>query len=91
MIEGSCLCGGIRYQYDGEIEEISLCHCAQCRKAQGSAFAANSPVDSARFKLLAGAEPLPEEMLALDAAHHRVLARDVAAVRYTVPGTICRK
>ena len=22
MIEGGCLCGGIRYQYDGEIEEI---------------------------------------------------------------------
>ncbi|MDP2822502.1 MAG: hypothetical protein Q8O52_07460 [Sulfuritalea sp.] len=46
MIEGSCLCGGIRYQYDGEIEEISICHCSQCRKAQGSAFAAASPVET---------------------------------------------
>jgi hypothetical protein len=60
MIEGSCLCGGIRYQYDGEIEGISICHCSQCRKAQGSAFAAVSPVAAARFKILAGAELLKE-------------------------------
>ena len=60
MIEGSCLCGGIRYRYDGEIEEVSLCHCSQCRKAQGSAFAAVSPVATARFKILAGAELLKE-------------------------------
>jgi hypothetical protein len=60
VIEGSCLCGGVRYQYDGAIDEISICHCSQCRKAQGSAFAAVSPVDSARFRLLAGAELLKE-------------------------------
>lgn len=60
MIEGSCLCGGIRYQYDGEIDEISICHCSRCRKAQGSAFAAVSPIESARFHLLAGAELLRE-------------------------------
>jgi molybdopterin molybdotransferase len=33
---------------------------------------------------LAGAEPLTE-MVALDAAHHRVLARDVAALRTQPP------
>ncbi len=60
MIEGSCLCGGVRYQYDGTIDEISVCHCSQCRKAQGSAFAAVSPVDSSRFRLLAGAGLLRE-------------------------------
>ncbi len=60
MIRGSCLCGGIRYEYDGDIEEISICHCSQCRKAQGSAFAAVSPLASARFKLISGAELLKE-------------------------------
>lgn len=60
MIEGGCLCGGVRYQYDGELAEISICHCSQCRKAQGSAFVAVSPIDTARFKLLAGAELLRE-------------------------------
>ena len=43
------------------------------------------PVTEALSAVLAGAEPLPEEMVALDAAHHRVLARDVAALRTQPP------
>src|SRR5580704_19400967 len=43
------------------------------------------PVADALAAVLAGAEPLPEEMIALDAAHHRVLARDVAALRTQPP------
>jgi len=60
VIKGSCLCGGVRYEYHGEIEEISMCYCSQCRKAQGSAFVAVSPIDSARFKLISGAELIKE-------------------------------
>jgi len=54
MITGGCLCGGIRYEYDGDISELSMCHCSQCRKAQGSAYVAVSPVDAARFRLTSG-------------------------------------
>ena len=43
------------------------------------------PVSDALAAVLAGAEPLPEEMIALDAAFHRVLARDVAARRTQPP------
>ncbi|WMT71430.1 gephyrin-like molybdotransferase Glp [Bradyrhizobium sp. Ash2021] len=43
------------------------------------------PVADALSAILAGAEPLPEEMVALDAAWHRVLARDVAARRTQPP------
>src|SRR5260370_31468667 len=43
------------------------------------------PVTEALSAVLAGAEPLPEEMVALNAAHHRVLARDVAALRTQPP------
>jgi len=43
------------------------------------------PVADALSAVLAGAEPLPEETIALDAAHHRVLARDVAALRTQPP------
>jgi len=43
------------------------------------------PVADALAAVLAGAEPLPEEMVALDCAHHRVLARDVAALRTQPP------
>jgi molybdopterin molybdotransferase len=43
------------------------------------------PVVDALAAVLAGAEAVPEEMVALDAAHHRVLARDVAALRTQPP------
>ena len=43
------------------------------------------PVADALAAILAGAEPLPEEMAALDVAFHRVLAHDVAALRTQPP------
>jgi len=43
------------------------------------------PVADALAAILAGAEPLAEEMVALDAAFRRVLARDVAALRTQPP------
>ncbi len=43
------------------------------------------PVADALSAILTGAEPLPHEMVALDAAYHRVLARDLAALRTQPP------
>ncbi len=43
------------------------------------------PVTEALAAVLAGAEPLAEEMAPLDAAHHRVLAHDLAALRTQPP------
>jgi molybdopterin molybdotransferase len=43
------------------------------------------PVADALSAVLSGAEPLPEEMVGLDLAHHRVLARDIAALRSQPP------
>lgn len=55
---GGCLCGQIRYQLSGPLADIQLCHCSQCRKAQGSAFAANIPVVEDDLRFLSGAEAL---------------------------------
>src|SRR6476620_1795035 len=55
------------------------------RSGSRSFAVALMPVTEALSAVLAGAEPLPEEMVALDAAHHRVLARDVAALRTQPP------
>jgi len=43
------------------------------------------PVADALAAILSGAEPMPEETVALDAAYHRILARDVAARRTQPP------
>lgn len=58
MYTGSCLCGGVQFHIDAELEPIQICHCSQCRKAQGAAFATNTPVSSAVFQLISGADLL---------------------------------
>lgn len=50
MIKGGCLCGKVRYEYNGEITEIAICHCSQCRQAQGGACATNSPIESDKLQ-----------------------------------------
>ena len=55
---GSCLCGSVRYALRGELGKITLCHCVQCRKAQGGAAVAAAPVKVAEFEITAGAELL---------------------------------
>ena len=57
-MRGSCLCGEIRYQITGETIGINYCHCTQCRKASGSAFATNAAVASADFHMTHGRERL---------------------------------
>jgi hypothetical protein len=51
---GGCLCGAIRFEIAGDLAPIQICHCEDCRKAQGSAFAANIPVLAERFRVSAG-------------------------------------
>lgn len=60
MNVGGCACGGVRFEIDGELEAIQLCHCSICRKSNGSAFAANIPVRTAAFRLTSGADLLRE-------------------------------
>ena len=58
MIKGSCLCGGITYEYNGEITEVAVCHCNQCKRAQGTPIATNAPIDFDKFKISSGEELL---------------------------------
>ena len=58
MHKGSCLCGAVEYEIDGELGPIVYCHCSRCRKATGSAFVAVSPVASADFRTVKGQEYL---------------------------------
>ena len=58
MYQGSCLCGAVRFEIDGAIRDIIHCHCSQCRKAQGSAFATNGNVAKRNFRFLCGEDRL---------------------------------
>ena len=60
MLKGSCLCGSVHYEIQAPLGAIVLCHCSKCRKANGSAFAANAPINTKDFRLIRGAEALAE-------------------------------
>ena len=40
MREGGCLCGAVRFEIDAPLSDPIACHCKQCRRQSGHAFAA---------------------------------------------------
>lgn len=54
--QGSCLCGGVRYEAVGELRAISHCHCSICRKAHGAAFGSYAACRREEHRYTAGAE-----------------------------------
>jgi len=58
MYSGSCLCGAVKFEINGPIKNIVYCHCSQCRKAQGSAYAANGNVAEKHFHFISGKKEL---------------------------------
>jgi hypothetical protein len=60
VLTGSCLCGAIRFEIDGELGPITCCHCSQCRRATGTAFATNANVARGAHRFTAGAELITE-------------------------------
>ena len=41
MATGRCLCGAVRYQVDGPLRDVLICHCEECRRWTGH-FSANT-------------------------------------------------
>jgi hypothetical protein len=60
MLTGSCLCGGVKYEIDGELGAVTNCHCSLCRKMSGSAFASGTTIPTSFFRFVAGQELLKE-------------------------------
>ena len=58
MLEGSCLCGGVRFELTGDFTPRSFCHCASCKRLSGGAGTANGAVRSDSVKIIAGEELL---------------------------------
>ncbi|WP_170763388.1 GFA family protein [Ruegeria lacuscaerulensis] len=42
MHTGTCLCGAVAFNIDGELSPPSACHCGQCRKQSGHVWASTS-------------------------------------------------
>ncbi|KAB0570238.1 GFA family protein [Pseudomonas palleroniana] len=55
VYQGSCLCTAIRYELLTTPKAVSHCHCAQCRKGHGAAFASYASVPRNALRILNGA------------------------------------
>ncbi len=54
MINGRCECGRIRYEIDDDITDLSHCHCSQCRRLHGAAYATFAGVSRDKFRYVSG-------------------------------------
>jgi len=58
VIQGHCECKRVSYQVDCEISDFSHCHCSQCRRLHGAAYATFAGVKADKFRYLSGEEDL---------------------------------
>lgn len=57
-LQGSCLCGVVRYELDQLDMPIAHCHCVTCRKAHAAAYVSAAGVMRGHFRCTAGTERL---------------------------------
>jgi hypothetical protein len=53
-LTGGCPCGAVRYQISAFPLLLYACHCTDCQRESGSAFALNMPVATGAFHILQG-------------------------------------
>ena len=56
MITGRCECSKIKFEIDGEISDFSHCHCSQCRRMHGAAYASFAGVARNNFRYTSGGD-----------------------------------
>jgi hypothetical protein len=39
---GRCLCGAVRFEVDGPLRDVVVCHCGECRRWAGHVWATSS-------------------------------------------------
>ncbi|WNC68866.1 GFA family protein [Thalassotalea nanhaiensis] len=73
MITGRCECSKVRFQVNGSINDFSHCHCSQCRRLHGAAFATFAGVNRNDFSYLCGESEL--RSYASSESHSRIFCR----------------
>lgn len=58
---GGCFCGAVRYRLTARPMFVNCCHCTECQRQTGSAFAINAVIECDCIVLESGA-PVPHEM-----------------------------
>jgi hypothetical protein len=57
-LQGSCLCGGVRFEVTEPFEAVSQCHCTSCKKLSGGVGTVSGRVGTDAIRILDGEELL---------------------------------
>src|SRR3954469_5961618 len=66
-LNGSCLCGEVRYTVADEFQYALLCHCSKCRRATGSAFKPFGGIERAKLEVTQGTIRIVGDVMTHDA------------------------
>ena len=61
MFDGGCECGAVRYRMDSAPIFVNCCHCRDCQKITGSAFALNAMIEADRLSVIKGEASIEPE------------------------------
>jgi hypothetical protein len=57
-LQGSCLCGGVRFEVTEPFQTVSQCHCTSCKKLSGGVGTVSGRVQTEAVRILEGEELL---------------------------------
>jgi hypothetical protein len=57
-LQGSCFCGGVRFEVAGPFVSLTFCHCATCKKISGGVGTANGRTRTEDIRVLEGREQI---------------------------------
>ncbi len=69
--QGGCACGTVRYRLASEPMFVHCCHCRDCQRQTGSAFAINALIETDRIAVPAG-DPQPVAVPTDSGRPHRI-------------------
>ncbi len=70
-MEGGCSCGAVRYRLKTSPMITHCCHCSDCQKQTGGAFAINALIETANIEMLSG-EPVVIDMPSPSGRGHEI-------------------
>jgi hypothetical protein len=70
-LDGGCSCGAVRYRLRSEPLFVHCCHCLNCQRQTGSAFAINVLIEAVSVEIVAG-DPRPVDVPRDDGSTQRI-------------------
>ena len=83
---GGCQCGAVRYEITGPPVAVYACHCTECQKQSGSAFAMAAVIPEAHFRVTRGTPTMYSRRTSQTKIMECWFCADCGTRLYHVPG-----